>query len=216
MATENIIKGHCPQCGANRNARVLHEHTDRWNDDNIAGSETSRMLMCRGCDTVYFETRSVDSQDFDQDGPIERVTYYPAPSKRDEPPWMFEMILEDDKLHSLLKETYAALNNDARVLAAVGLRTIFDRTSEKFGVDPSKSFKAKLDELVALGKIGQAERDSLDVLTDAGGAAAHRGWRPTVKQLGTLMNIGEAFLYRTIILDAEAQRLKKSIPQRNP
>jgi hypothetical protein len=28
------------------------------------------------------------------------------------------------------------------------------------------------------------------------------------------MNIGEAFLYRSIILDAEAQRLKKSIPTR--
>jgi Domain of unknown function (DUF4145) len=213
-----VIKGHCPQCGPRRNARVLHEHTDNWNDDEngMAGWETSRMLICGGCDTVYFETRSVNSEDFDENGPVERVTYYPAPSKRREPPWMWEMMLEDDKLHSLLTETYAALNNDARVLASVGLRTIFDRASEKFGVDPDKSFKAKLDELVALGKIGQAERDSLDVLTDAGGAAAHRGWRPTVQQLGTLMNIGEAFLHRTIILDAEAQRLKKSIPKRNP
>ena len=41
-------------------------------------------------------------------------------------------------------------------------------------------------------------------------------WRPSVDQLKTLMNIGEAFLYRTIILDAEAQRLKKSIPKRKP
>jgi hypothetical protein len=164
---------------------------------------------------AYFETRSIDSESYDKDGrPIETVTYYPAPSKRDEPSWMWEMLLKDEKLHSLLKETYAALNSDARVLAAIGLRTIFDRVSETFGVDPSKSFKAKLDELVSMGKIGQTERDSLDVLTDAGGAAAHRGWKPSVKQLDTLMNIGEAFLYRSVILDAEAQRLKKSIPTR--
>jgi hypothetical protein len=174
------------------------------------------MLQCGGCETVYFETRSIDSEDYDQNGPVERVTYYPAPSKRNQPSWMWEMMLEDDKLHSLLSETYAALNNDARVLAAVGLRTIFDRVSEKFGVDTNKPFEAKLDELVARGKIGQSERDSLDVLTDAGSAAAHRGWRPTVEQLRTLMDIGEAFLYRAIILDAEAQRLKKSIPKRKP
>jgi hypothetical protein len=212
------VKGHCPQCGDNRNARVLYEHTARWSDEEsgIRGNDTARMLECAGCDTVYFETRSTDSEDYDQDGPRERVTYYPAPCKRDEPPWMWEMLLEDSQLHSLLKETYAALNNDARVLAAVGLRTIFDRASEKFGVDPNKSFRAKLDELVTQGKIGQSEHASLDVLTDAGGAAAHRGWKPTVGQLQTLMNIGEAFLYRTIILDAEAQRLKKTIPQRNP
>jgi hypothetical protein len=212
-STPTIVKGHCPQCGANRNAEVLHEHTAGWSDEEagIFGQDTSQMLKCCGCDTVYFEVRSIDSEDYDQNGPKERVTYYPAPSKRNEPSWMWEMLMEDDKLHSLLKETYAALNNDARVLAAVGLRTIFDRASEKFGVDPDKSFKAKLDELVTLGKIGQTERDSLDVLTDAGGAAAHRGWKPSVGQLGTLMNIGEAFLYRTIILDAEAQRLKKSI-----
>jgi hypothetical protein len=174
------------------------------------------MLECGGCETIYFETRSSDSEEYDENGPVVRVTYYPAPSKRQEPSWMWEVMFEDEALHLLLTETYAALNNDARVLAVVGLRTIFDRVSEKFGVDPNKSFKAKLDELVAKGKIGQTERDSLDVLTDAGSAAAHRGWRPSVGQLTILMNIGEAFLYRTIILDAEAQRLGKSIPKRKP
>ena len=174
------------------------------------------MLQCGGCETVYFQTRSTNSEDWDDEGPVETVTYYPAPSKRQEPPWMMAIAFEDDKLHSLLTETYSALNNDARVLAAVGLRTIFDRASEKFGVNPEKPFKGKLDELVTKGKIGRSERESLDILTDAGSAAAHRGWRPTVEELNTLMDIGEQFLYRTIILDAEAERLKKSIPKRKP
>jgi hypothetical protein len=213
------VKGHCPQCGPRRTARILYEHPVHWTsdyDDSISGTDTARMLECGGCQTVYFETRSINSEDQDHEGPIEKVTYFPAPSKRDEPSWMWDVMVEDDELHSLLKETYAALNNDARVLATVGLRTIFDRASEKFGVDAAKPFDAKLDELVTQGKIGQAERESLDVLTDAGSAAAHRGWRPTVEQLTTLMNIGEAFLYRTIILDAAAQHLKKSIPKRKP
>lgn len=212
------VKGHCPKCGPRRTAHVLHQHTERWSSDehDIFGSDTSRMLKCGGCETVYFETRSSNSEDYTHDGPIESVTYYPAPSKRSEPPWLWEMLMEDERLYSLLNETYAALNNDARVLAAVGLRTVFDRASEQLGVDPGKPFKTKLDELVTMGKIGQAERDSLDILTDAGNAAAHRGWKPTVEQLATLMDMGENFLYRAIILHAKAQRLKKSIPKRGP
>jgi hypothetical protein len=45
-----------------------------------------------------------------------------------------------------------------------------------------------------MGKIGRSERETLEILTDAGGAAAHRGWKPTVKQLDTLMTVGEQFL----------------------
>jgi hypothetical protein len=28
-----IVKGHCPSCGAGRNAEVLKEHTEKWQDD---------------------------------------------------------------------------------------------------------------------------------------------------------------------------------------
>jgi uncharacterized protein DUF4145 len=90
--------------------------------------------------------------------------------------------------------TYEALNNDALVLAAIGLRTVFDRASEKMGVDPALQFDKKLDALEGMEKIGRSERETLEILTDAGGAAAHRGWKPTVKQLDTLMTVGEQFL----------------------
>jgi hypothetical protein len=53
------------------------------------------MLQCGGCETVYFETHSINSEDYDRDGPIETVTYFPAPSKRDEPSWMKGMLFED-------------------------------------------------------------------------------------------------------------------------
>jgi hypothetical protein len=47
-------------------------------------------------------------------------------------------------LGDLLIEMYAALDADLRVLAAVGARTVFDRASEKFGVDPAESFAGNL------------------------------------------------------------------------
>jgi hypothetical protein len=43
----------------------------------------------------------------------------------------------DPDLGGLLTEMYAALNNDLRVLAAIGARTAFDRSSELLGVDAS-------------------------------------------------------------------------------
>lgn len=54
----------------------------------------------------------------------------------------------------------------------------------------------------------------LRLLTDAGGAAAHRGWKPSTAQLNAVMSIVEAFIYRTFVLDAEVKKLKKQIPAR--
>jgi hypothetical protein len=87
--------------------------------------------------------------------------------------------------------------------------------SEKLGVDAALGFAEKLDLLLKMGKIGQSEKGTLEVLTDAGGAAAHRGWKPDIKQLDTLMTIGEQFLYRTIILEDKAKVLKSKIPPRH-
>jgi hypothetical protein len=56
--------------------------------------------------------------------------------------------------------------------------------------------------------------ETLGILTDAGGAAAHRGWKPAIKELDTLMTVGEQFLYRTIILETQARALGAKIPPR--
>src|SRR5262249_6534359 len=153
------------------------------------------ILQCGGCDEIYYRKEVVSSENSDLQ-PV--ITYWPAPSKRKRPSWTNEL-MEDWDLYNLVLETYTALDNDAPVLAAIGLRTVFDRVSEKLGLDPALGFGEKLDALLKSGKIGQSERATLEVLTDAGGAAAHRGWKPTIKQLDTLMTIGEQFLYRTII-----------------
>ena len=101
------------------------------------------------------------------------------------------------------------------VLTAIGIRTVFDRASELLGVDPNKTFADKLFELVQCGKIGCDEKETLKILTDAGSAAAHRGWKPEPEQLDTMMNIIEAFIYRAFILHAAAKRLQDNVPGKN-
>jgi Domain of unknown function (DUF4145) len=202
-------KGHCPRCGGGRNAEVIAHHEDSWQDEegDIWGRGDYRILKCAGCDQIYFQQETWCSEDADK-----KTTYWPAPSKRERPKWLWE--IDDSALEDLLTSVYTALDNDLRVLAAIGLRTAFDRASELLGVDPRKSFADKLSQLVEDGHIGSTEKASLDVLTDAGSAAAHRGWKPKLKQLDTLSSIMEQFVYRTFVLNAEAKRVKTSIPSR--
>jgi hypothetical protein len=219
------IRGHCPSCGPARFADVVAEYIDREeaNDEHGTWAETtSRILQCGGCKSAYFQDIYIFSEDYDYDqGPDgqptmsynERIEYYPAPAKRSRPEWLTFLDIERG-LFDLLEETYKALNVDARVLAATGARTVFDRASELLKVDPSLSFREKLDVLQQQGHIGRSEREHLDLLTDAGGAAALRGWKPSPAQLNTIMSIVEAFIYRKFVLDAEVKKLKKQIPAR--
>src|SRR5258707_10670762 len=101
------------------------------------------------------------------------TTYWPAPVERKPPKWIESIEFADQTLGHLLTEMYTALNNDLRVLAAIGARTAFDRSSELLGVDSNLTFDRKLNELVTIGKVGKDEREILNVLVDAGSAAAH-------------------------------------------
>jgi len=107
---------------------------------------------------------------------------------------------------------YTALSNDLRVLAAIGARTAFDRSSERLGVATTLTFAKELDRLVEMGKISKDERDTLGVLVDAGNAAAHRAWRPKPKELSTMIDVVEAFLHRAFILGDGIQNLKAAVP----
>src|SRR5258707_3203307 len=144
------------------------------------------------------------------------TTYWPAPVERKPPKWIESIEFADQTLGRLLTEMYAALNNDLRVLAAIGARTAFDRSSELLGVDASLQFRQKLEDLVKLGKVGTDEQETLRVLVDAGSAAAHRGWRPKAAELNTMMDVIEAFLYRSFIVGDGIKKLKASVPAKPP
>jgi hypothetical protein len=180
------------------------------------------ILECCGCERIYFRRDYWFSEwenfgqnpytgELQREGGVE-TTYWPAPVTRKAPEWVKSIEEADQTLGDLLSEMYAALNNDLRVLAAIGARTTFDRSSEILGIDAKWRFECKLKELVTIGKIGNDEREILNVLVDAGSAAAHRAWRPTPKELNTMMDIVEAFLYRAFVLGDGIQKLKAAVP----
>jgi hypothetical protein len=224
--TQTTIKGHCPQCGPDRFADIVGEHVVKWEDDEapfpIWGRLTYRILKCRGCDSAYFQHLEVHSEVYDSrfdhktgqsyDVLAERTTYWPLPAKREQPEWAAWLSSNDQALSRLFDDVYVALNNDLRTLAAMGVRTAFDRGSELLGVDPSLTFEKKLNALEAASYISAPEKTVLAVLTDAGGAAAHRGWVPKPSELQDLVSLLESFIHRSIVAPATATALAESIP----
>jgi hypothetical protein len=220
------VDGHCPRCGPDRHADVVGYHHEHVTEDEqgVWWTTDYRILRCRGCDRVYFQTDEIFSEtartrlnpitgEMEEYIPHE-IKHWPAPVLQETPVWSIKLLGVDGVLYYLFEEIYAALNNELHVLSAVGIRTAFDRAAELLGVDPAMTFQEKLNNLVALGKVGADERDALGVLTSAGGAAAHRAWRPDPTQLATMVSALEHFLYRTFVLDAQMKRLKSEVPQK--
>lgn len=226
-------KGHCPKCGPDRNAAIKGEHTSKFEDDDFWAISSYRILMCRGCDTTYFQIASTSSEDVEWDydeGGLSRATsiwhhrHFPSPIKREQPKWAqnFEAekllaelgISGSGDLWNLFDDVYDCLNAELRVPAAIAIRTTFDKATEFIGIDPSLSFADKLNALLDRGRISEDEREVLEILVDAGSAAAHRGWRPTAEELETLTTLIENFLHRTFFILEEARKLKTAIPTR--
>ena len=219
-----IVRGHCPHCGPDRNADIVGSHKKIHDDEDtgVWGNTYHRLLVCRGCDNAYLQIEDVFSENIDHrqnpntgewEGYIApSFSYWPSPSRRERPNWFDGLIGVDETLSLLITDVYGALNADLRVPAAIAARTTFDRATELLAIDPAISFEEKLNLLVKNGKISEDEKVSLGILTDAGNAAAHRGWRPKPNELVVIISLLETFLHRSFVLDKAVHELKKRIP----
>ena len=222
-----IVKEHCPTCDGERICDVLGHKYVPWNWENkykgysMSGGVDHSLLQCKGCETVFYLNDSWNDEEIDHwvshDGTTEsevvrtKVTY-PKPDTATKPIWIDAIGKKDDQLQNILEEMYIAYDNESYILTAVGLRTALDRGTEILGIDPAKSFVEKLKDLEAGGWIGSTERDILEVITDAGNAAAHRGWAPSSGEIAQLLYAMEMFLQRAFIVGKKALSIKSSIP----
>lgn len=226
LAESEILKGHCPNCGGGRKAFIRAKHTVEHADegDGTSASDTGLILECCGCERVYFR-RDYWFSEWDEvvDHPrtgqamMERgvqTAYWPSQIARQRPKWLDAIRERDKSLGLLLDEMYSALDADLRVLVAIGARTAFDCASELLGVDPAIRFQEKLDRLGADGRISIDEEGTLEVLVNAGSAAAHRAWRPKPEELNTMIDVVESFLHRSFIVGDGIAKLKASVPTR--
>jgi hypothetical protein len=221
----------CPSCGPHRKADVLTRHVQGpdYDDERYPGDEDTiddyRILKCRGCEGVYvqrvtftYDVNLVGKDDFDprtgeynpQFDPT--TTYWPAPRRRKPPDWLVKV--SDQVVRGLLEEVYTALDADLRSIAAMGLRAALDRTFDLAGAHPADGFAQKLAVLEAHGVIAAKEKEVLVIITDAGSAAAHRGWKPEPEQLDNILDTTQGLLHRVALLGPAARKLKRRVPPR--
>jgi hypothetical protein len=149
VSAERKVKAHCPTCKDLRFADIVSKYDKRFEDEYgmVWEDKSFQILKCCGCDEIYFRIVTVFSEDVDyKENPItgefetyvpEKITYWPAPTRRSEPAWSHKIRFRDATLRTLFSDIYTALNSDLPVLAAIAMRTMFDRASERLGVDPS-------------------------------------------------------------------------------
>ncbi len=220
--TPDKIKGRCPICGPDRWADVLGHAKNLEEANHCVWFQTDhRILKCRGCEAIYHQIKEVFSEDYIQDDDGEwqydaKIKHWPETPQilRNTPDWLNKLGTKDVRLEELISDMYKALNANLSVLAIIGVRTVFDRATELLSIDPAKTFDEKLNELLQAGYIGKTEKDHLALATDAGSAAAHRGWKPTDEELSFVLVTVEEFLKRVFIQSESAILLKSAIPQK--
>lgn len=235
-ALGTIIKAHCGRCGGERNCEVKGFHKDSGSDDGgqFHWNTNWYLLVCCGCEFTFAQTVYTDSESyhdyFDHNDDhvqesIKTVDLWPAKARRQLPDWFDRYRVEGTHLfqkiplNTAMNELYRALDADLLVLSSIGIRTAFDAASEALGIQPGLPFEDKLTSLTDSGKIRPSERAKLQVLVDAGSAAAHRGWRPDADQISLQMDILEEFIFNSMVLPARQKKredlvakLKEAVP----
>jgi hypothetical protein len=129
---------------------------------------------------------------------------------REPPHWLVE--LPDDGLKTLLDEIYSAFRSGLLGLSVMGTRAVLDRAMQLLGADAADGFARKLMYLESQGKISSRQREDLFVLTDAGSAASHRGWRPEHEDMNIILDVTEDLLKREFTHPPAMARLKSRVP----
>ena len=168
---------------------------------------TNQMFECRGCKSVVLRRTKIFSEYETKD-----VRYFPPPVARLKPNW-FGRLPPD--LQKLLSEIYRSLDADTRALPMMGARAVLDRVIVDTIGDVGP-FEQKLKELEAERHISAKGREILDAALEAGNAAAHRGYAPTVKHVHAVMDIVENLVHSTYVLERVAKEIKKDTPPRPP
>jgi hypothetical protein len=213
-----MLKAQCPQCVREQicDVRAAFEH--KWEAGAeapyIYGKVDHAILQCRGCEFVFYETRSSSTDDVDvRVKPFtgEQELYYPVTTATfsELPPPALRRSLDAvvvplcahfPTLGAIVREVYVAREQKLFVLGAVGLRTAFDCATTLLDIDPDARLKDKVLALQERGFIGTAQAAQLQIVVEAGSAAAHRGWSPTAGEFDALLKALEGLL-RTAFLD---------------
>jgi hypothetical protein len=188
-----------------------------------------KLLSCGGCATVCLmhERFGISDDELNEDEDDDNVRmprgtyikFYPSPVSRKEPDWLEWLWLvgdaNEDRLVSLLREIYQAVDGGQHRLAAMGIRALLEQVMiAKIG--DIGGFDKKLDAFQQAGFISLIQRDAMRATLDVGDAAMHRAFLPDRQELSTSLDIAEGVMSAIYSHRQAAEKLGDRVPPRKP
>jgi Domain of unknown function (DUF4145) len=174
-----ILRSLCNVCSGETDHEVLHQETSSQEGEEGRLETKHYTLRCRGCHDASMRTedRYFEFSPFGDDATL-TVSFQPPRLWRRPPDWLSALEDLDPDLNSLLKEVYSAANDDQAKLLSMGIRASLDHLMNKVLGGDLGSFEQKLSEMVKQDHLTKSQKQSLEVVIDAGSASSHRGYRP--------------------------------------
>ncbi|KIF96484.1 DUF4145 domain-containing protein [Enterobacter cloacae] len=212
-------KAPCPSCHRECNTDVIGRKEQTWEQDfdgnSVYGEVDHLLLECCGCNTIFYLRKSWDTEGITHDKVDYEIVTFPTPdSPKAKPEWLDQVYLKDKRLYRILSEVYEAYERESYILASIGLRTAFDCATEALDIESGNPMVKKVSLAFEKGFIGTEERKQLMIVTEAGSAAAHRGWHPTEEEFKKLLNVLESFIQRAFLNTDNLQSIGEKIPKK--
>lgn len=203
------VKVLCSTCKHATNHEVLFSNDvhDSTPDGDIEFWSSEQVIKCCGCDEVSFRKTSQCTEDFDYATGEMTLTEYLYPNRAE---GRLPMEGHDSfpiKTRRIYGETIKALNQNAFILSAIGLRALIESICVEQKTK-SKTLAKGIDELAQSGLLSTKQAEFLHAHRFMGNAAAHEMVAPKATELIGALDIAETLLKTIYILPELADSIK--------
>ncbi|MBR9902713.1 MAG: DUF4145 domain-containing protein [Gammaproteobacteria bacterium] len=208
-------KSICNKCLNKTNHKVVSNFTESGSEDcghgnSVDWHEEYQIIQCCGCEEISFKKIMTNSEDVDFDGHhINYVTYYPQRSLS-QPYLSIEFL--PLKIHRIYKETISALNNEQRILASIGIRTLIEAVCSEVEAEGKTLYK-KITDLKNKSIVTIEGETALHKLRILGNTSAHEAKPPSMEKLLTALKVVEHMLDGTYIIP---DKIRDTFPDEKP
>jgi hypothetical protein len=209
VAKASKVKVLCRQCKHATNHDVLFskDESGETADGDIKWWTSHQVLQCCGCDEITFRATQADTESIDPyTGQLdERETLYPSRTDGRLPMEGYESF--PVKTRRIYAEALKALNNNALILAAIGLRSLIESVCLEQKTKANTLAKG-IDELAASGLLSKKQAEFLHAHRFMGNVAAHEMVAPHPTELVAALDIAETLLKTIYVLPEVAEKMK--------
>ena len=212
-------KSYCRDCKRETNHSIVKEYQESGyvDEGDFKWWHDYQILKCQGCGAVSFRLIRSNDNDYERDGKTGEYEYarhievFPDDAKKR------AVISGSDKFPALTKrvyrETLTAINANAPILAAVGIRAIIESICQNLKTN-EPNLEKNIDALVTREYLSAMQAGMLHRLRFMGNMAAHEIKPPKPSDLTVALEITETLLKTIYVLPEMGAQLPRSKPKK--